>query len=117
MWDRHLPSCCTSLDVAPRKIKGYFTEIVEYAQPLSKGFFHKTSTAKAETVVYLSSTMDHCKISDNRRTSDNMISDINKISESMHVQTAHKSYVMLHPPLAREARRPWRDLRQPLSLT
>jgi NDP-sugar pyrophosphorylase family protein len=42
--------------------------------------------------------MDHCKISDNRRTSDSMISDNIKISDNMQVQTAHKSYVMLRPP-------------------
>jgi hypothetical protein len=57
--------------------------------------FRQKSTPKAETMVYLSTAMDHYKISDNRRTRDNMISDKSKISDNRQVQTAHKSYVML----------------------
>jgi hypothetical protein len=97
MWDRHLPSCCASLDVTPRQIKGYFTEIVKYTQPLSKGLPSEIYR-KSRDYVYLDIAMDHCKMSDNKRTSDNMISDNCKISDRMQVQTAHKSYVMLRPP-------------------
>jgi hypothetical protein len=49
-------------------------------------------------MVYLSTAMDHCKTSDNLRTTDIMISDNSKINDNMQVQTVDKSYVMLRPP-------------------